>query len=193
LTGSREADEQLLVEAAQKEPSRFAQLYEANFERVYAYVVMRVRNRDEAEDLTAEVFHKALVHLGSFEARGAPFAAWLYRIAANAIADHFHGQAHQQTPLSASQQGIAAMEPATEACAPQEIEEAERRATLFRLVNTLPADQRRVVQMRFNEEKSIREIAETLGKSEGAIKQLQFRALERLRTRMTGKAGGAHA
>src|SRR5215467_14492236 len=82
------AKEQLLVEAAQKDPSRFAQLYEANFERVYAYIAARIRHRDEAEDLTAEVFKKALAHLGRFEARGAPFAAWLYRIAANAIADH---------------------------------------------------------------------------------------------------------
>ena len=193
MTRSKEADEQLLVEAAQKDPSRFAQLYEANFERVYAYVVTRVRNRDEAEDLTAEVFHKALVHLGSFESRGVPFAAWLYRIAANAIADHSHRQAHEQARRSASQHEIPGTEAATEACVPQDLEEVERRARLFRLVNALPTDQRRVVQMRFNEEKSVREIAEALGKSEGAIKQLHFRALERLRTRMAGKAGGAHA
>src|SRR6185295_19075563 len=78
-------DEQRLVEAAQRDPSHFAELYERHFERVYAYVVRRVRDRDEAEDLTSEVFHQALAHLGRFEWRGLPFAAWLFRIAANAI------------------------------------------------------------------------------------------------------------
>ena len=75
------------MEAAQKDPTRFAELYETNFERVYAFVVRRVSDRDAAEDLTSEVFHKALANLRRFEWRGVPFAAWLLRIAANAIAD----------------------------------------------------------------------------------------------------------
>jgi RNA polymerase sigma-70 factor, ECF subfamily len=84
-----ESDEQLLIEAAQRDPSRFAELYEANFEKVYAFIVRRVRDRDVAQDLTAEVFHQALANLGRFEWRGLPFVAWLYRIAANAIADRW--------------------------------------------------------------------------------------------------------
>src|SRR5215831_421557 len=79
--------ERLLIEAAQKDPGRFAELYEANFERVYAFIVRRVQGRDEAEDLTAEVFHHALANLPRFEWRGVPFAVWLFRIASNAIAD----------------------------------------------------------------------------------------------------------
>jgi DNA-directed RNA polymerase specialized sigma24 family protein len=79
--------ERLAVEAAQRDPARFDELYEANFERVYAYVARRVRDRDVACDLTAEVFHRALEHLGRFEWRGVPFVAWLLRIAAHAIAD----------------------------------------------------------------------------------------------------------
>src|SRR5881296_1799872 len=79
--------ERLLIEAAQKDPSRFAALYENNFERVYAFVVRRVRDRHEAEDLTAEVFQHALANLSRFEWRGLPFAVWLFRIAANSIAD----------------------------------------------------------------------------------------------------------
>ena len=81
------AEERLLVEAAQKDPARFAELYEVNFERVYAFIAWRIGDRDAAEDLTSEVFHKALANLRRFEWRGAPFAAWLLRIAANAIAD----------------------------------------------------------------------------------------------------------
>src|SRR4030095_4374771 len=70
-------DERLLVEARKADPSRFADLYERNFDRVYAFVARRVGSRSEAEDLTAEVFHQALAHLRRFEWRGAPFRAWL--------------------------------------------------------------------------------------------------------------------
>jgi len=66
--------ERLMIEAAQKDPRRFAELYEANFERIYAFIVRRVQDRHEAEDLTAEVFHHALANLSRFEWRGVPFA-----------------------------------------------------------------------------------------------------------------------
>src|SRR5207244_1423025 len=82
-----DADDRALVEAAQRDRSKFADLYDRHFVRVYAFVMGRVRDRDVAEDLTADVFHKALAALPGFELRGAPFGAWLIRIAANAIAD----------------------------------------------------------------------------------------------------------
>src|SRR5258708_7904462 len=84
-----ETEEQHLITEAQRDPARFADLYERHFERIYAFVVRRVRDRHAAEDLTAEVFHKALANLRTFEWRGAPFGAWLLRIAANAIADRW--------------------------------------------------------------------------------------------------------
>ena len=183
-----EADEQLLVEAAQKDPACFAALYEANFERVYAFIAVRVRNRVEAEDLTSEVFHKALAHLAGFEWRGAPFAAWLYRIAANAIANHSSAAAREREVSVAG-------DPPEVAALPNrpEIEKVEQRARLFRLVNSLPPDQRRVVRLRFSEEKSVREIAQEMGRTRGAVKQLQFRALGTLRNWLADKPGGARA
>src|SRR5260370_5273492 len=84
----REPEERLLVEAAQGDPAKFEALYELHFERVYAFVASRVRERSTAEDLTSEVFHKALASLPSYEWRGVPFVAWLLRIAANAIIDN---------------------------------------------------------------------------------------------------------
>ncbi len=75
------------MEAAQKDPSRFAELYELNFARVYAYIARRVGDRDAAQDLTSDVFHKALASIHTFEWRGVPFAGWLLRIAANMIVD----------------------------------------------------------------------------------------------------------
>jgi len=173
----KEADERLLIEAAQQDPARFADLYEINFERVYAYIVKRVHDRAETEDLTSEVFQQALANLNRFEWRGIPFAAWLFRIAANLIADRWQRSGREVADEDAV--GSAQVSPA-------EIEEVERRATLFRLVDTLPAEQKRVVILRFVEQKSIREVAQAIRKTEGAVKQLQFRALSTLRARMEG-------
>jgi RNA polymerase sigma-70 factor (ECF subfamily) len=83
---SPEGDERCLIETAQQEPRRFGELYERNFDRVYAFIARRARDRGEAEDLTAEVFHHALANLARFEWRGAPFVAWLLQIARNALA-----------------------------------------------------------------------------------------------------------
>src|SRR5215471_19585598 len=88
-------DERLLVEAAQNDPIKFGELYDLHFERVYAFVSRRVRERDRAEDLTSETFYRALAGLKSFEYRGAPFAAWLMRIAANVVFDHAKRWARQ--------------------------------------------------------------------------------------------------
>src|SRR5687768_8758876 len=164
--------EQALVEAAKQDPSRFGALYEAHFGRIYAFIAHRVRDRSVAEDLTAEVFRHALAAIRGFEWRGVPFVAWLYRIAANEIADHASKAARERGSMST--------------CEPShdETDLIEHRATLFRLVDSLPADQRRVIVMRFAEERSIREIAADLGRSEGAVKQLQWRALQTLRARM---------
>ena len=175
MSQATESEERLLIEAAQKDPGRFAELYEQNFHRVYAYVARRVRDRAETQELTSHVFHQALANLGKFKWRGAPFAAWLYRIAANAIAD----QARRKVRESTEQP-----DKPSESSTVTDLEEVERRALLFRAVETLPDDQRRVIVLRFAEEKSIKEVADELGRSEGAIKQLQFRGLENLRNRL---------
>lgn len=188
----KEADERLLIEAAQHDPARFAELYELNFERVYAYVVRRVGNRAETEDITAEVFHQALANLKRFEWRGIPFAAWLFRIAANLINDRWQHAAREvpdEGLIEATSGEIVAsknLSGRTGNVTPAEIEEVERRATLFRLVETLPAEQKRVVVLRFVDQKSIKEVASEIRKTEGAVKQLQFRALSTLRARMEG-------
>jgi len=176
----KEADERLLIEAAQKDPACFAELYENNFERVYAYVVRRVGDRAETEDLTSEVFHHALANLRRFEWRGIPFAAWLFRIAANLISDRWQRRSREQVADEQPEQIESAHAKGTE------FEEVERKATLFRLVDALPAEQRRVVVLRFVEQKSIKDVALEIRKTEGAVKQLQFRALSSLRARMEG-------
>ena len=168
------SEERLQIEAAQKDPARFAPLYDEHFERVYTYVARRVRDRSHAQDLTAEVFEQALAALPRYEWRGKPFAAWLYRIAGNAVADHFARTAREKS----------ARPPDPSEPAEEEIAAAERRALLFGLVRRLPSDQRRVIEGRFAKEQSIREIAAEMGRSEGAVKQLQWRALQTLRQKL---------
>jgi RNA polymerase sigma-70 factor, ECF subfamily len=160
------ADERALVEAARADPARFLELYDRHFHRVYAYVLRRAGNRAEAEDVTAEVFHRALANLDKYEWRGVPFVAWLYRIAAHELSDRRHGAAR----VARTQQADPGVDP-----------QLEQQVALFQLVDRLPDDQRRVIELRFGEGRSIQEAAHALDKSEGAIKQLQRRALENLR------------
>ena len=170
-----ETDERLLIEAAQRDPLRFAELYESNFERVYAFVAYRVRDREEAQDLTAEIFHQALASIQRFEWQGKPFVAWLLGIAAKVLADRWErlGRRQEVPADEIEEAGIEAL--------------SEQRAMLFQLVDALPADQRRVVIRRFVDQRSVREIAQELRRSEGAVKQLQFRALQTLRGHMRSK------
>jgi RNA polymerase sigma-70 factor (ECF subfamily) len=174
---SHEPDERILVEAAQRDPSRFAELYERNFDRVYVYVARRLADRSDVEDVTAEVFRQALVNLGQFEWRGVPFLAWLLRIATNAVTDHWRRVSREQLMPDADGPEPVPADPA-------DIDAVERRALLFRLVRALPADQRRVIEMRFAEEKGVREIARELNRTDGAVKQLQFRAIQNLRAQL---------
>jgi len=168
-------DEQALVEAAQADPARFLALYDRHFHRVWAYLIRRTANRAEAEDLTSEVFRRALENLRGFEWRGKPFAAWLLRIAANALAHRWE------------KAGREAGDPPDEAAGPDA--DLEQRAMLFQAVERLPDVQRRVIELRYVEDRSLLEVAAALGKTEGAVKQLQKRALERLRAELEASHG----
>jgi RNA polymerase sigma-70 factor (ECF subfamily) len=182
-----DAEERLLIEAAQRDPARFVELYDDNFPRVYAYIVRRLRDREAAEDLTSAVFHKALENLPRFTWRGVPFGAWLMRIASNMIADQRKRAGKEQSTdvetLSPPHDQEVSEDPQLN------LEKDERIARLIQLVDQLPEDQRRVIALRFGAEKSIREIADQLGRTEGAIKQLQFRGLESLRSRLSSEHG----
>jgi RNA polymerase sigma-70 factor (ECF subfamily) len=162
-------DEQLLIEAAQRDPRRFAELFERHAHRVYAFIARRVRERDEVEDLTSEVFHLALKNLKRYEYRGAPFSAWLFKIASNAIAQHGRDLVRRKEDALED-----ALEPVVD-------EDAERRVVIFDLLRRLLADQQKVVRLRYAEQKSLREIAGEMDRSEAAVKQLHYRALENLR------------
>jgi RNA polymerase sigma-70 factor (ECF subfamily) len=178
------ADERVLVQAAQSDPAKFDALYELHFERVYCFIARRVRDRATAEDVTSEVFHKALANLPSYEWRGVPFSAWLFRIAANAIADQFKRASRERPAANDSRSADEHADPSS-----TNLEAIDDHARLFRLVDQLPVVQQRVIRERFVEQRTIREIAARLKKTQGAVKQLQFRALQTLCAQMEG----AHA
>ena len=168
-------NEQALVEAAQRDPARFLELYERHFHRVWAFVIRRTANRAETEDITSDVFRRALENLHGYDWRGLPFSAWLLRIAANTMSHRWEKTARESA------------DPLPETAAPDA--ELERRAMLFQLVDRLPEAQRRVIELRYIEQRSLSEVAQALGKSEGAVKQLQRRALEQLRADMEASHG----
>ena len=180
-----ETDERRLIEAAQQDHAQFADVYERYFELVYGYIARRIRDRAMTEDLTSEVFRKALTNIDRFKFTGAPFGAWLLRIASNLMADRAKRNAREEHNSDST---INAEQMAGDASAAEsqqfQLEQAERRAWVIQMVDELPDDQRRVVRMRFAEEKSVNEIATALGRSEGAVKQLQFRAFQNLRARL---------
>jgi RNA polymerase sigma-70 factor (ECF subfamily) len=172
LTADDLVAERRLIEASQKDPRSFDKLYERYFYRVYAFALARTGDASMAEDVTSETFRQAFQNLARFQWRGVPFSAWLFRIAANNVSDmrkHGPGQtALQDLPEDP-------VDPA------DELAQIEERVQLYEFVDRLPADQRRVIVLRFAQEKRVSEIAAAMGKSEGAVKQLQFRALRSLR------------
>jgi len=172
VTGTLD-DDRRLIEAAQADPARFVEVYDRYVDRIYAFVSRRAGDRAAAEDITSQVFEQALRTIGRFEWRGVPVAAWLFRIASNALADHWRERARD------------AQEPPPELPDSHELEDIDRRIALHQQIERLPEAQRRVIELRFVEEKSLREVAAALDRSEGAVKQLQLRALENLRKSMT--------
>jgi RNA polymerase sigma-70 factor, ECF subfamily len=178
LTESDEA----LVARAKRDRDAFGCLYDRYVEQVYQFIYRRVKDHTIAEDITARVFFRALEQLPRFEWRGIPFGGWLMRIAANLIHDHT-GDAQRHVSLrdwTEDGTDIAAFDP------PMEEQYAIRQAAsvLWQAVATLPMAEHQVVIYRFARDMSVREIATSMGRTEGAVKQLLFRAVKRLRQRL---------
>lgn len=175
-----------LIEEAKHNRLAFGRLYDLYVHRIYGFALGHTRTREEAEDVTAQTFERALAAVGRYEPRGAPFSAWLYRIAANIAIDrarHRGGMAlvGEETLVDARAHGDDADPPAL-------VEQWERANWLLDHVTTLPREQRQAIELRFWGERSFAEIGEVLGRSEAAAKQLVYRALRGLRGQIEGEA-----
>jgi RNA polymerase sigma-70 factor, ECF subfamily len=168
----------LARQAANLDVSAFADLYRLYAPQVSRYVAFRVTGTQEAEDITNTVFEKAFAAIGRYQPSPAQFSTWLYTIAQNTIIDHYRKRRLPQVD-DAEAQLFAATDPDE---GPEgRLLADERRRFLYQAVMQLTPEQREVVGCRFFFNLSVHEVAQMTGKSEGAVKALQFRALERLR------------
>ncbi len=174
---SESIDKEHLTRAAQGDREAFGRLYEQHVGRIYSYIYYRTGSHHDAEDLTARVFTRALRHIGTYQDKGIPFSAWLYRIAHNLVANwHRDNSRRQIVPLS---DGFSL---------PQEREHPEAQVlsleeqdVLLSVLRTLPPERQQLLILKFVDHLSNAEIARIMGRTEGAIKSLYHRTLLSLR------------
>lgn len=172
------AVESVLVAQAQKDAQAFGELYERYIDRIYSYVHSRVQNVQDAEDLTARIFYRALDRLDRYEDRGLPFGAWLFRLAHNLVANWHRDQSRRPTvPID---DGLIL--PGRRSDEPDVVvERREAEDVLWEAIERLPADRRELLFHKFGDRLTNLEIGALMQKSEGAIKSLYFRTLAALR------------
>ena len=165
-----------LVERAQRgDEEALEQLYLLHFDRIFSYLHMSVGNRHDAEDLTTQTFVRMLEAIGRFRWLSVPFSAWLFRIAHNVAMDHFRASRRIQL-----EEEVPEPEDSAESSAEDEAMQSIGRASMFELIEKLSPDQQQVLTLKFVFNFSNAEVGAILGKTEGAIKSLQHRALASL-------------
>jgi RNA polymerase sigma-70 factor (ECF subfamily) len=163
------------IKLAQKDPKAFEPLYKRYFERITQYVYHRVESKELAFDITANTFYNALSKLSSYRSKGVPFSAWLYRIAFNEIQQHYR-RAKTQGILNVSKKGINEMAETL-----QENSYPINDAQLFEALEQLKDEEIELINMRFFEDRSFKEIADILAMGESACKMKLYRILEKLK------------
>lgn len=167
------SDAELIVRAKHADHQALALLYERYAPLIYRYIYFRVRQHEQAEDLCADVFVRMLEGMPRYEDRGWPISAWLYRIARDRLADTARNYKRRpQAPLE--------LWAATYDGPEQSVPNALLCQDLVRLFSALTPEQRQVLTMRFAENLPTQEVARRLGRSEGAVKAMQYRALQAL-------------
>ena len=174
--------EKNLVERAKHDSDAFGLLYARNYDKIFGYILKRTASLSVAQDITSDVFFKALKNIGKFRWSGVPFSAWLYRIASNEFATHYRKNTRQQSYIKELYQSGSSSEELVEAG--NKLREYEDFLVLHDSIAQLPLKYQEVITLRYFEDKQIKEIGQILGKSEGTIKSLLHRGLERLRKTM---------
>ena len=170
------SDEEVLARASAGDRDAFGMLYERYVERIFNYVYYRTGNVNDAEDLTARVFQRAMNHIVNYTDRGVPFSAWLYRIAHNLVANwHRDRSRRQEIPISDAPLVAKGDAPETS------LVHTEQQESLLRLIRSLPAERQTLLILKFVEHYSNAEIGAIMGRSEGAVKSLYHRTLLALR------------
>ena len=174
------ADEKRLLYRAQRgDGEAFAQLYQAHVQVIFRYILHRVSDPALAEDLTGDVFTKALEGLVKYRDQGKPFVAWLYRIAHARVIDHYRRATRRPLESDVDDEPIA-----VDNDLDADMLRRQAAKTLNRAIADLTDDQQQVIILRFIEGYRIEAVAEIMGKQPNAIKALQFRALRALASRL---------
>jgi RNA polymerase sigma-70 factor, ECF subfamily len=174
--GGAAADVRRLVERAQRgDRSALEELYLLHFDRIYSYLHLSVGNRHDAEDLTTQTFLRMLEAIGRFRWQSAPFSAWLFRIAHNLAMDHFRAGRRVQV-----EEDVPEPLGAEESSAEEQALDSLGQAGMLELIQRLSAEQRQVLTLKFLFGFANADVARILGKTEGAVKSLQHRALASL-------------
>lgn len=178
-------DEQGLVRRAQRgDREAFGELYEAHFDKIYRYVMLKIGNRAEAEDMAQQVFLKAYKSIPSYKWKGVPFSAWLFRIAHNQMVDFVRRASKRPTVPLEESLVVSGDNPQATVERHMDIEE------LVLATGRLTAAQREVISLRFAGGLPIAEVARVMGKSVGAVKALQHSAIAALRKVLLAGEGG---
>ena len=177
------ADLRRLVDFAQRgDREALEALYLMHFDRIYSYLHLSVGNRHDAEDLTTQTFLKMLESIGRFRWQSAPFSAWLFRIAHNLAMDHFRAarrwQPEEEVPEPPGSEELSAEDEAMQSIG---------RQSMLELIEKLSPEQQQVLTLKFVFNFPNAEVATILGKTEGAIKSLQHRALASLQKQIAQK------
>ncbi len=170
-------EELTLIERAKADKEAFGQLYELYVDRIYSYVYYRTGNPEDAEDLTARIFFRAMQHIGSYEDQGVPFSAWLYRIAHNLIAN-WHRDRSRRKIISLDDIAQWHIQDDSPELTAQLMEDKQG---LLIAIRRLPVERQELLILKFVEQLSNAEIGNIMGRSEGAIKSLYHRTLLSLR------------
>ncbi len=172
------SDDAVLQRASQGDNIAFGVLYERYVGRIFNYVYYRTGSASDAEDLTARVFFRAMRHIGSYTNRGLPFSAWLYRIAHNLVANwHRDNSRRKEIPLD---EAISFRTPAEHP--ESSVVDLEERERLLKVIRCLPDDRQQLLILKFVDHFSNAEIAQIMGRTEGAVKSLYHRTLLSLRS-----------
>jgi RNA polymerase sigma-70 factor (ECF subfamily) len=172
------AYEDQLVERAKGDADAFGELYDHYFGQIYRFVYSRLRDQDAAEDVTSEVFLKALRAIGKYKPSGHPFSSWLYQISVNAIADHYRAK----KPVSNLDDAIGVADP--QRPLDERVAEREEASRVWAAIDSLPEQQRTAMTLKLGEDLKLADIGIVMGKSEGAIKLLIHRGMIGLRARL---------
>ena len=164
-----------IVEAAKKDPKQFEALYKKYYEQIFRYIHQRMDDKEMAFDITSQVFLKAMVNLPKYKYKGVPFSSWLYRIAMSEVYQSFKDKKSTRT-VNVDTSNVEDII--------DEVEQdntGEMREVLIKVIGDLPEVELQIIEMRYFEKRSYREIGDILGMTENNAKVKAYRIVEKLK------------